>query len=234
MYMKNTSVFFDTDATNDELANAVTDRYDVKYSNDGKKLLEGSENSNYYVVRDGTEIICDDSFTCKYDLRVLFFPSSLKAIGENAFYMCRSLYKVNIQPGLQMISDTAFAACFSLEEINLPDSITYIGESAFGTCRFEHIKLPPKLTKISDGMLFRCHNLKDVQIPPKVTSIGYGAFTLCTSLQRVYIPDSVTNIEENAFDYCDNLEELIVSRFAYDRIKSLLQPNLRSKLIIEE
>ena len=44
-----------------EIKNSFTDEYGVIYSRDGKCLLKGRELEDY-VIREGTEIICDRAF----------------------------------------------------------------------------------------------------------------------------------------------------------------------------
>ena len=73
-------------ATEEDLAQAVTDEYGAKYSKDGKRLLifEGSfEGFSIVRVKDGTEVICDQA-----DLNAgeVHLPASVKYLGiDSAF-----------------------------------------------------------------------------------------------------------------------------------------------------
>ena len=73
-------------ATEEDLAQAVTDEYGAKYSKDGKRLLkfEGSfEGSSIVRVKDGTEVICDqaDSYVGEVHL-----PASVKYLGIDSVF----------------------------------------------------------------------------------------------------------------------------------------------------
>ncbi len=54
---------FSTETTEEELKEAFVDEWGVKYSKDGRKLLEApGELSGAYSVKEGTRIICDRAF----------------------------------------------------------------------------------------------------------------------------------------------------------------------------
>lgn len=83
-------------------------------------------------------------------------PSTLKEIGDYAFYGNPNLCSLNLPDGLQTIGTGAFAAC-GLEEVTIPDTVTTIGAEAFATC----------------------WGLSEIVIPASVTSIGKDAFYGC-------------------------------------------------------
>ena len=177
-----------TEATEEDFKYAIEYGYGVKYSRDGKKLLKGSYNSlrgKEYVVREGTEVICDGAFSSCYSLQSITIPNSVKSIGDEAFCHCGSLQSVTIPNSVKSIGDGAFSWCKSLQSITIPNSVTSIGDEAFRCC----------------------YSLQSVTIPNSVTSIGYGAFRGCESLQSVTIPNSLTNIENDAFANCTHLDE---------------------------
>ena len=90
-------------------------------------------------------------------------PRGIKAIGNHAFYYCRSLTSVTIPNSVMSIGDYAFAQCDSLTNITIPDSVTNIGVWTFCGCR----------------------SLTSVTIGNSVTSIGYEAFRACTVLTSI-------------------------------------------------
>ena len=103
-----------TETTEEELKEALVDEWGVKYSKDGRKLLEApGELSGTYSVKEGTKIICD-----------------------SAFWYCSSLSEIVIPSSVTSIGDCAFYGCNSLSEIVIPSSITSIGDSAFYGCKF--------------------------------------------------------------------------------------------------
>ena len=184
-----------TEATNAELNEAITDEFGVKYSKDGRKILEApKELDGTYSIRKETKIICDCAFGGCYSLRSLVLPDGVTRIGDSAFDDCSSLSSLVIPDSVTSIGNRAFNDCSSLSSLTIPNSITIIG----------------------DGVFRDCSSLSSLVLPNSVTSIGDGAFSGCSSLSRLVIPDSVTSIGEGAFRDCnfpDNLKQELISRF---------------------
>ena len=212
---------FCTEATEEDLKDAIKDEYGVKYSRDGKKLLKASSSlrEKEYVVREGTEVICD-----------------------GAFRGCDSLQSVTIPNSVTKIGDRAFSACFSLQSVTIPNSVTKIGDGAFSACNIcffickstyfqnddvclfnkdktaivSRIKdcvnyiIPNSVTSIGDHAFGGCESLQSITIPNSVTKIGDYAFGWCKSLQSVTIPNSVTNIGDGAFSACESLKSITI------------------------
>lgn len=81
---------FSTKATEEDFEYAIIDKYGVNYSRDGKKLLKASSSfhEKEYVVREGTEVICDDAFRWCDSLQSVTIPNSVTSIGDDAFGCC--------------------------------------------------------------------------------------------------------------------------------------------------
>ena len=78
-----------TKATAEELNEAITDEFDVKYSKDGRKLLKAPyELNGTYSIKEGVRIICDKAFFCCRSLTDIIIPDSVTSIGDKAFYRC--------------------------------------------------------------------------------------------------------------------------------------------------
>ena len=79
-----------TETTEEELKEAVVDERGVKYSKDGRKLLEAQGVlKGAYSVKEGTRIICDRAFSLCLSLSEIVIPSSVTSIGKGAFYDCK-------------------------------------------------------------------------------------------------------------------------------------------------
>ena len=174
-----------TEVTEEDKKDAWTDEFGVKYSKDGKKLIECTDdNLTNYTIRQGTRSICDGAFAGDFDsrpsLQSVTIPDSVTNIGDRAFWDCKSLQSVTIPDSVTSIGGGAFMLCSSLQSVTISDSVTSIGDSAFSDCS----------------------SLQSVTIPDSVTNIGDGAFEDCSSLQSVTIPDSVTSIGDRAFYGC--------------------------------
>lgn len=104
---------YSTKVTDHDLTIADKDRDGVLYSTDGKRLLgiERKDFSAYkYVIKEGTEVICDHAFSCS-SIRNIVIPDSVIVIGERAFNECTSLKYVDIGKGVKIIKTFAFRCC---------------------------------------------------------------------------------------------------------------------------
>ena len=147
-----------TEATDEELYEAITDEFGVEYSEDGRKLLQASkELDGTYSIRKGTRIVCDWAFSGYSSLRSVVIPESVTRIGNGVFKHCSSLRSVVIPESVTRIGNGVFKHCSSLSSVVIPDGVTSIGEGAFKGCR----------------------SLRSVVIPDSVTSIGNRAFHEC-------------------------------------------------------
>lgn len=91
--------------------------------------------SGELVIPDGITEIASRAFS-KQQLISVFFPSSLKTIGEEAFSGCVDLVRMSFAPDAQIttIMNSAFYGCTSLVHIEIPDSTKYVGGRAFSFC----------------------------------------------------------------------------------------------------
>ena len=224
-----------TKATEEDLKDAIIDEYGVKYSRDGKKLLKASSFSfreEEYVVREGTEVICDEALQstgirsvklpstiisigsvafANNNLVSCNIPNSVTSIGNSAFYLCKSLQSITIPNSVTSIGDEAFKSCESLQSVTIPNSVTSIGDEAFSWCvSLQSVTIPNSVTSIGDEAFSWCVSLQSVTIPNSVTSIGDQAFSGCKSLQSVTIPNSVTSIGDGAFSSCKSLQSITI------------------------
>ena len=201
-----------TETIKDELKEAFVDEWGVKYSKDGRKLLEApGELSGAYSVKEGTRIICDWAFSGCNSLSEIVIPSSVTSIGDCAFYSCDSLSEIVIPSSVTSIGNGAFAICRSLSEIVIPSSVTSIGDCAFSRClSLSEIVIPSSVASIGDRAFSDCDSLSEIVIPSSVTSIGDRAFSYCHSLSEIVIPSNVTSIGKGAFLGCNSLSEIVI------------------------
>ena len=203
-----------TEATEEDFKYAIEDKFGVKYSRDGKKLLRASYSlfwEKEYVVREGTEVICDCAFFCCESLQSITIPNSVKSIGNRAFYECKSLQSITIPNSVTSIGKEAFSCCESLQSITIPNSVKSIGNYAFRNCEsLQSVTIPNSVTKIGNEAFWGCDSLQSVTIPNSVTSIGNKAFNDCKSLQSITIPNSVKSIGDGAFRECDSLQSITI------------------------
>ena len=203
-----------TECTWEEWEEAFIDEWGVKYSKDGRKLLEAPQVlKGYYSVKEGTQIICDNAFSGCSSLTSIVISNSVVIIGDSAFRYCNSLSKIVIPNSVTSIGDWAFSDCTFLSNIVIPDSVTSIGDDVFRNCSsLSNIVIPNSVTSIGDEAFMHCSSLLNIVIPDSVTNIGDYAFAQCCSLTSIDIPDSVTSIGNGVFCECLALEYIFIPK----------------------
>ncbi|MDE7377289.1 MAG: leucine-rich repeat domain-containing protein, partial [Muribaculaceae bacterium] len=107
------------------------------------------------------------------------YEYSVIAIGECSFKNCNGLTSVTIPSSVKSIGDYAFYGC-SLSSIDIPDATTSIGNFTFCGCReLASVTIPTSVTSIGEHTFAGCVRLTSVIIPNSVVHIGNGAFFDC-------------------------------------------------------
>ena len=193
----------------------------------------------------------EQKYSSKYkDIVSIVIPSTVRTIGDNAFYRCSSIETISIPYGVTTIGNKAFMHCSSLKEITLPASVKEIGESAFENCKVLASVIADKtaITEIK-ARTFACYNdyldngysvLKQCLLPSSLVSIGKSAFENCKRLENIAIPDKVVTIEKEAFKGCFSLKEITlpasvksIGESAFENCKDLASLNAGETAITE-
>ena len=168
-----------TEVTDEDIKNAVEDKFGVKYSKDWKRLLKAPKIlKGHYSIREGVKVIGNYAFELCRSINRIDIPDSVTNIGNNAFYGCRSLTNIKIPNCVTNIEDNVFNDCKSLTSINIPDSVTTIGKEAF----------------------IRCYSLTSINIPNSVTMIGNDAFRECKNILPKIKFDIIQRFGEKVFE----------------------------------
>lgn len=185
------SILYRTEFNNYELNDTITDEYGVVYSSDGKRLLKGNEIENY-IVREGTEIICDRAFQ-SMSFSTITLPHSLKALGVCCFANNPKLENINFPPSIDYLApNNPFGGCQSLKYINIESDKFIIDNN---------------LLYSSDYQVLYCalHNFKEdtiVEIDNRTKEIAANCFWSHKKLSKVLIPTNVSKIGMAAFKFC--------------------------------
>ena len=200
-----------TKVTKEDLAEAYTDEYGVKFSPDRKRLLWAPRDLVSYTIPDTVTTICDRAFYWCHGLTSLTIPNSVTSIGNETFDLCQKLTSLTIPNSVTSIGDGAFYGCSRLTSLTIPNSVSSIGDGAFYDCSsLTSLTIPNSVTSIGNRAFKKCSSLTSLTIPESVTSIGDSAFENCENLTSLTIPDSVTSIGDSAFAGCSNLTSLTI------------------------
>lgn len=154
--------------------------------------------------------ISENAFANRNDIISIFVPSSVKTIGNKAFYNLTSLTSFTVEENSQLISigDDAFNQAKSLISFKLPQSVTTIGVRAFQdtimlkTFIFEENS---QLEFINDDMFNNAQSLINLTLPAGITRIGDQAFQYAIKLESINIPNTVQSLGDRAFYEANSL-----------------------------
>ena len=209
-----------TKVTCEDWKEAFSDEWGVKYSKDGRKLLDVPLNlRGTYSVKGGTKIISDRAFSNCSSLKYISIPKSVICLNGNPFNGWIGKLEC-LSPNFIYEDDVLFNKDKSkiisfrnqnIESYIIPTCVASIGDHAFSDCSsLSNIVIPNSVTRIGEGAFFNCSSLSNIVIPNSVTSIEKGAFSSCRSLSDIVILDGVTRIGEGAFSGCCSLSNIVI------------------------
>ncbi|MDD8043887.1 MAG: leucine-rich repeat domain-containing protein [Verrucomicrobiota bacterium] len=187
-----------------ELNSAFSSVDGVLFSNDQSVLiLYPGRGTGAYSVPEGTTVIGDDAFYGCTGLTRVEIPVGVTHIGENAFLNCTGLTSMEFPSSLTMIGWLAFRGCINLSSVTFPESLTLIDGYAFSGCeKLAGVTLPAGLVSIGHEAFGGCHGLTSITLPESV-GIAWGAFNNCSNLSRLDVsplnPD-LTSIDGVVYD----------------------------------
>lgn len=134
-------------------------------------------------------------------------PSTVKTIGEFAFYGCEGLTSVSLPNSITSICDEAFYECKALTSINIPTSLTELGCDAFhgDYSLSSEITIPSGVKKISSSTFYNCSALTSIKISEGVEEIGVKSFSGCKKIKEITLPTTLKKLGKYCFNNCNSL-----------------------------
>ena len=196
----------------------------------GVKVLEPEvflgalDNLQTLTVHDGVEEIGDETFKGCYKLAQVELPSSLKRIGNNAFYST-AIASLTTPAS---IGESAFENCYNLTSVTLLDGAEYVGPRAFRyDAALTEFTTGRSLKSIGDYAFFSA----PVRELTTAANIGTGAFQNCDSLRSVIFLDGVETIGKAAFSHADSLETVVFPNTLVSIGDEAFQQNVNLRVI---
>ena len=132
--------------------------------------------------------------------------SSVKSIGEGAFWDCAKLAQVTLGDNLKILNPKTFRGCLSLNSIKLPKGLESIGNEAFFQCeKLVSASLNGDLKSIGDFAFYGCESLSKLALPTELTKVGKSAFSGCSAIQTLSINQKLVSVDDFAFYRCSSL-----------------------------
>lgn len=166
-----------------------------------------------------------------------YIPEGTTIIGKSAFAYNNTLNNIKIPSTIKKIGERAFYST-GLTSIDIPDSVTEIGSSAFAMIYpLSSIKFSKNIKNIPDNVLelnvtlanqCKSTDLTSVVIPEGVTKIGYSAFAYRCNLSIVTFPNTLTRIEAYAFENTKLSNISIPSKLEYIGSKAFGGTNIKT------
>ena len=167
--------------------------------------------SGEYTVPSTVKTIGEYAFYDCTGLTSVVIGNSVESIGIGAFASCSGLTSVVIPNLVKTINDFVFNNCTSLSSVIIGNSVNNIGKGAFGGCSgLTSVEIPNSVKTICESAFYNCTSLTSVVIGNSVTSIGYSAFADCSGLTSIEIPNSVQTINDKVFIGCNSLTSVII------------------------
>ena len=183
------------------------------YAGNNAYMYKGVMPKNTSItLKEGTKCISGGAFYNEENLVGIVMPSSLIAIGEEAFSGCTNLKSVSFGENVEEIGGGAFEECTSLESITIPEKVKEISDYCFSECTaLKSVEFPNNLEVISGGAFRCCASLEDVKIPDSVTTLNDDVFWYCENLKNISIGSKLRHIEYGTIYDCPALEKITVS-----------------------
>ncbi len=213
-------------ATMMALSAPAAEGYDFSAINDSGKRI-------YYNLLSDTEIeityqeLLSPTYTYSGVLEipqtVVYWGKEMKvtAIGDRAFFGCRSLKELRLPPTVRKIGQWGFGWCDSIPTIELPASVEQLGADAFDGCYgLQAIEVDggnsifqsrQDALFTTDGrtlLAYRPTAEGIAEVPEGTETIARRAFGGCTFIDSVRIAPGVRTIGAETFSFCHSLKSI--------------------------
>lgn len=162
-----------------------------------------------YIERKPVVSIAGRAFNASKTLTAVYVPSTVKDIGDSAFFGCNNLDRVSIQGGNLKIGNRAFAGCRSLKRVVFNGAAAELGDYAFWDCSKIAIYYTQNVTAIGECAFIGSGLSGELDLRG-AKNIKSGAFNGC-EITSITIGKNLSAIGPSAFFNCDDLNEIKLS-----------------------
>lgn len=162
-----------------------------------------------YIERKPVVSIAGRAFNASKTLTAVYVPSTVKDIGDSAFFGCNNLDRVSIQGGNLKIGNRAFAGCRSLKRVVFNGAAAELGDYAFWHCSKIAIYYTQNVTAIGECAFIGSGLSGELDLRG-VKNIKSGAFNGC-EITSITFGKNLSAIGPSAFFNCDDFNEIKLS-----------------------
>lgn len=162
-----------------------------------------------YIGRKPVVSIAGRAFNASKTLTAVYVPSTVKDIGDSAFFGCNNLDRVSIQGGNLKIGNRAFAGCRSLKRVVFNGAAAELGDYAFWHCSKIAIYYTQNVTAIGECAFIGSGLSGELDLRG-VKNIKSSAFNGC-EITSITFGKNLSEIGPSAFFNCDDLNEIKLS-----------------------
>lgn len=162
-----------------------------------------------YIGRKPVVSIAGRAFNASKALTAVYVPSTVKDIGDSAFFGCNNLDRVSIQGGNLKIGNRAFAGCRSLKRVVFNGAAAELGDYAFWHCSKIAIYYTQNVTAIGECAFIGSGLSGELDLRG-AKNIKSGAFNGC-EITSITFGKNLSAIGPSAFFNCDDLNEIKLS-----------------------
>ncbi len=188
----------------------------------GKCIYRYDGEDEELVIDDNIRFISPLAFWYGGDnMRSLVIPSTVRKIGNKAFWLRDNLEKVVV--GAWAICDSAFEGC-GIKELTLLPSVTSIGDHAFANIKITHLTIPDRAYAVHCNAFHSCMELLTVTID-RESIYPECCFHGCYKLYAIMAPSISPCIIARISDiYLDDNELLLLALSGYILMKLRNKP----------
>lgn len=164
---------------------------------------------NHLIIPEGVTTINEWAFCLYKGIKKVTLPTSLKVIGDNAFYLT-GLTALEIPGTVETVGATSFGNCEQLATLKLNEGIKTINGGAFYNTAIATVTIPNSVTTLGWTIFSCCKNLASVQLPRSISTLPLGMFEE-SGLKHITIPSNIKTIDLDCFENCTSLESVTFS-----------------------
>ena len=142
----------------------------------------------------------------------IVIPDGITAINESVFWENESVItSVKIPSSVKSIGDMAFYGCTKLDWFSCGTALKHIGTRALWNAKkLSYLKFSPTLETIGDYAFANCELLPSLVFPDSLKSIGLSAFSNCKAIETITFGTGELTIGAYAFENCTLLTEVTI------------------------